>query len=81
MNDIPTDEVSHPQHYTSGSIETIDVINSICKTDNLTPFEGFLVGNVIKYVSRYKRKNGVIDLRKAVWYLHKLIDVNTPGKE
>jgi len=37
-------------------------------------FEGYLAGNVIKYISRYKDKNGVQDLAKAEHYLQKLIE-------
>jgi hypothetical protein len=36
--------------------------------------EAVCVGNIIKYVARYKHKNGVEDLEKARWYLNKLID-------
>jgi hypothetical protein len=36
---------------------------------------GYLEGNIIKYVSRYKKKGGVDDLRKAQHYLQKLIEV------
>jgi Protein of unknwon function (DUF3310) len=41
---------------------------------------GYLAGNVIKYVCRYKSKNGVEDLRKAMHYLQKLIEVETEVK-
>ena len=54
----------HPDHYKVG-IETIDYITS-WKMD-------YLEGNIIKYVSRYNYKNGVEDLKKAQWYLTKLI--------
>jgi len=37
--------------------------------------EGFAVGNVIKYISRYRKKNGLEDLRKSRWYLDKLIEM------
>jgi hypothetical protein len=37
----------------------------------------YLEGNIIKYVSRYKNKNGIEDLNKAKWYLEKLIEVKT----
>lgn len=59
------DVVNNPAHYTSGKIEVIDFIEDQ-KLD-------FLEGNVIKYVSRYKKKNGLEDLKKAQWYLNKLI--------
>lgn len=66
-----SDNVNHPAHYTSGTIETIKVIQ-----DKMTAemFEGFCVGNVIKYVTRYRKKNGVEDLKKARWYLDKIIE-------
>ena len=62
LNDI----VNHPKHYTSGSIECIDYINA-CKFD-------YLEGNIVKYVTRYRNKNGVEDLRKAEFYLRMLIE-------
>lgn len=64
------DTVSHPNHYTTGGIETLDFIKA-----KLTPegFEGFLVGNILKYISRYRHKNGVEDLKKARYYLELLI--------
>ena len=64
------DLINHPTHYTQG-IEVYDFIDS----HNMS----FAQGNVIKYVSRYKHKNGLEDLKKASWYLEKLIksyDVN-----
>jgi hypothetical protein len=65
-----TDNVNSPSHYTQGSIETIDIIE-----DKLSPemFEGYLVGNIIKYVTRYRLKGGLEDLQKAQWYLNRLI--------
>jgi predicted dinucleotide-utilizing enzyme len=60
------DLVNHPKHYTSGAIECIDYINA-CKFD-------YLEGNIVKYVTRYKHKNGVEDLRKAEFYLRMLIE-------
>jgi hypothetical protein len=65
-----SDPVNQPDHYTVGGIETIDYIQA-----KLTPeqFEGYLLGNVIKYVSRHGHKNGYEDLRKAQWYLDKAV--------
>lgn len=62
--------VDSPQHYNHGNIETIDIIKN-----NLTDemFEGYLIGNITKYISRYRFKNGVEDLEKAKWYLEYLI--------
>lgn len=64
------DQINHPAHYNTGKIEVIDYI-----VDKLTKdqFEGYCVGNAMKYVSRYQHKGGMNDLKKAVWYLNKLI--------
>ena len=59
---------TNPDHYKIWWIEPIDYIES----NNLD----FLQGNIIKYISRYKYKNGLEDLKKAKWYLERLI-----GKE
>lgn len=65
------DNVKHPSHYTTGDIEVIDYIR-----DKLTPeeFTGYCIGNVIKYVSRWRHKGGSEDLRKAEVYLNWAID-------
>ena len=65
-----TDNVNHPSHYNAGTMETIDVIQGAM---TLEEFRGFLKGNIIKYISRAEHKNGVEDLKKARWYLGKLI--------
>jgi hypothetical protein len=63
--------VNHPAHYTAGKVECIDAIESA--TTGLTGLEAVCVANVLKYVWRHKHKNGIEDLRKARWYLDKLI--------
>ena len=67
FGDVKEEKVDHPAHYNAGEMEVIDVI------DGLGCTEGFCVGNIIKYVSRYKHKNGVQDLEKAKWYIDYLI--------
>jgi hypothetical protein len=62
----------NPNHYKQGKVECIDAIESA--TINLNGFEGYLVGNIIKYTWRYDNKNGLEDLFKANWYLDKLIE-------
>ncbi len=64
------DPVNHPPHYKAGGIECIDAIEAA-----LTPEEyaGFIKGNVIKYSWRSKHKNGLEDLKKAVWYLNRFL--------
>ncbi len=65
------DPVNHPSHYTQGSVECIDAIDAA--TIELKGSEAYCTGQVIKYVWRWKRKNGIEDLRKARWYLERLI--------
>lgn len=77
-NDIPELFITHyriveeiedntnPPHYRQGSIEPIDYIEA----NDL----GFREANIIKYVTRYKHKNGVEDLKKAKWYIERLIN-------
>lgn len=65
------DKINHPQHYTNGKVECIDAIESA--TAELVGIEAVCVGNVIKYVWRFKLKNGTEDLQKAKWYLERLI--------
>jgi hypothetical protein len=65
------DNVNHPSHYTQGSIECIDAIEE--STKGLLGIAAVCVANVIKYIWRYKFKNGIEDLKKARWYLDKLI--------
>lgn len=60
----------NPTHY-KGTIECIDAIES---TMSKEAFRGYLKGNVMKYMWRYEKKNGVEDLQKAEWYLKKLIE-------
>ena len=66
-----TDNVNNPTHYTQGKIECIDCVESA--TTNKVGIEAFCVGNIVKYLFRYETKNGLEDVRKAQWYLNKLI--------
>jgi hypothetical protein len=67
-----SDPVNHPAHYTAGGIECIDAIAAAltCQTD---PVAAWLTGQVIKYLWRWPLKNGVEDLKKARFYLDRLI--------
>jgi hypothetical protein len=69
------DVVNNPPHYNMAGIETIDAIQAM--TDK--GFEYYLQGNIMKYLWRYRYKNGVEDLRKAQWYLNKLISIQDDG--
>ena len=61
----------NPNHYKSGIVECIDAIESA--TINKSGLEAVCVANVIKYLWRYENKNGLEDIKKAQWYLQKLI--------
>lgn len=67
------DSVNSPGHYTVGKVECIDALDSA--TLGLTGQEAFHIANVIKYCWRWKFKGGVEDLKKARWYLDRLIKV------
>jgi hypothetical protein len=73
--DDKEDMVNSPSHYTQGSIECIDAIAQVVK--DLQGMEAMCTGNVIKYLWRWKHKNGVEDLKKAQWYLQRMIDNST----
>ena len=64
------DSINHPSHYTQGAIECIDAIKEATK--GLFGIEAVCTANIIKYVWRWKFKNGLEDLDKASWYLDKL---------
>lgn len=66
-----SDNVNHPQHYTNGGIECIDAIKESLTADE---FRGYVKGNVMKYLWRERHKNGDEDLKKAAWYLNRLVD-------
>lgn len=66
------DAVNHPSHYNAGEVECIDAIRAA--VTSLDGFEGFCVGNAMKYLWRWKRKGGTDDLRKARWYLEGLLE-------
>jgi hypothetical protein len=67
------DPVNSPSHYTDGTgIECIEAIEASMTTEE---FKGFLRGNCQKYLWRYTKKNGAEDLKKAKWYLDRLIAI------
>lgn len=67
------DPVHSPSHYKVGSIETADAIEASMSAD---AWEGYLKGNILKYLWRYPYKGKrEEDLRKARWYLDRLIKV------
>lgn len=73
----PTDMVNHPPHYNASGIECIDAIMAATGDG----FEYYLQGNIMKYLWRYRYKNGLQDLEKAQWYLTKLLEVKENDDE
>lgn len=59
-------------HYTDKKIQPWDAMQEWMTEEQ---FKGFLIGNVIKYISRFQDKGGVLDLQKCKHYLDKLIEV------
>ena len=67
-----TDSVNHPSHYDTGKFECIDVM---VETQGVDSVKEFCLCNAFKYLYRCRRKNGLEDVQKAVWYLNKLIEL------
>jgi len=63
----------NPSHYKQGKIEVIDFI--------LDQKMDYLTANVQKYLSRWRFKDGICDLRKARWFLDKLIEQQLENSE
>jgi len=61
----------NPNHYKRGSVECISAIEA-----SMTPeqFKGYLKGNTLKYMWRFEDKGGIEDLKKAQWYINRLIE-------
>ena len=73
------DNVNHPKHYKLvNGLETIDILEAV--TVNLQGIEAVCIGNVLKYICRYSKKNGLEDLKKAQWYLNHVIEKIEKGE-
>ena len=70
-----SDAVNHPSHYNYGNIEVIDFIEQVTEQYE-DGFDAYIVGNALKYLARSPHKNGLEDVKKAVWYLERLIKRN-----
>ena len=68
--EIEDSNVNHPSHYNQTGIECIDAI----KASLGDGYQDYCKGNVMKYLWRYKYKNGIEDLKKAQWYLNSMVD-------
>lgn len=67
-----SDAVHSPAHYTQGAVEVIDYIDQVA--ESYVGKDAAYVANVIKYVSRAPHKNGVEDVKKAIWYAERLAE-------
>ena len=67
------DMVNHPPHYTQGEIECIEAIRYINNKLHMEGYEGYCLGNFIKYIWRCNFKNGWEDIDKAIFYLNELL--------
>ncbi len=70
-SDTKPEMVNHPSHYNQGGIECIEAMAAA--TVNKRGIEAICVSNVIKYLFRYETKNGLEDVKKAAWYVNRLI--------
>nr|DAR59854.1 MAG TPA: nucelotide kinase [Caudoviricetes sp.] len=66
------DMVNRPAHYNKGRVECIDAIEAA--TSDLNGIEAVCTANAIKYLWRWKQKNGTEDLKKARWYIEHLLE-------
>lgn len=70
--DMGEDMVNHPSHYETDGIQCIDAMVAAQGADAV---KEFCVCNAFKYIWRFRHKNGIEDIKKAVWYLNKRIEL------
>ena len=73
MQEQKPDMINHPKHYTQGEIECIEAIKYINNKLHTEGYEGYCLGNFIKYIWRCNYKNGWEDIDKAIFYLNELL--------
>ena len=67
------DNVNHPAHYNTGKYESIDVM---VETQGIEAVKNFCICNAFKYIYRHRFKNRTEDIKKAIWYLNKYVELN-----
>ena len=67
------DNVNHPSRYETGKYQCIDVME---ETQGKEAVKDFCICNAFKYIYRHRKKNGLEDVKKAVWYLNKYIELS-----
>lgn len=73
MSEFKKDNIN-PSHYKFGNMEAMDFVDSVLKYGGFKVNQAHYVANIIKYLVRTPRKNGLEDLQKAKWYLDRLIE-------
>lgn len=80
MNKNVDPMVEHPKHYIlQNGIEIIDVIDGV--TCDMHGLDATYTSHILKYLCRWNKKNGIQDLKKAQWYLERLINLNEKVEE
>lgn len=74
---LEPDNVNHPSHYETGKFECIDVMT---ETQGRDAVYEFCVCNAFKYLYRHRRKNNAEDIKKAIWYLNKALELSGEDK-
>lgn len=66
------DPIEHPSHYETGKYQCIDVME---ETQGREAVETFCICNAFKYLYRHKKKHGLSDIKKAIWYLQRYVEM------
>lgn len=75
---LKVDYINNPPHYNNGGVETIEFIEGRLSSEE---YRGYLLGTIVKYISRAGKKDSFLDdIKKARWYLDRLI-FETENKE
>lgn len=72
------DTVEHPAYYCTGKYECIDVM---IETQGVEAVQDFCICNAFKYLYRHEGKNGLEDIKKAIWYLNKFVELEENANE
>ena len=67
------DNVNHPSHYRTGKFECIEVMIEVFGVNTV---KCFCICNAFKYIFRHRKKNGLEDIKKAIWYLNKYVELS-----
>lgn len=72
------DSVNHPDHYTQNGYECIDIMLA---TQGIDAVKSFCICNAFKYIYRHRNKNHIEDIKKAIWYLNKFVELEESNNE